>query len=155
VNYLTFARRPLLKKPGFKGSGAGRERQEEEFMNDLRFVFRQLGKNPGFTLVAVLTPALQADAASRFGLAGSGIEPTDSRNLSGIQQVPIAAHPDHEEFGASFWGHIHVFGMAHRENFAIGKMQSEWTKGCPIPHLLQFRDFHLLPDNRGLTQIFN
>ena len=39
-------------------------------MNDLKFAFRQLLKNPGFTAVAVLTLALGTDATI-FGLMDS------------------------------------------------------------------------------------
>ena len=50
-------------------------------MNDLRFAFRQLLKNPGFTAVAVLTLALGIGATSAVFELIQGV-PVDSASLS-------------------------------------------------------------------------
>ena len=125
-------------------------------MNDLKFAFRQLLKNPGFTAVAVLALALRASQQSRYapqpfakppsglGLACLGIEQSDSGNLSGVNQVPMNSHPNHEEFGARFRRYGEILGMSNRQCLAVGEVQLESAKRSPVAHLLEVRDFHVL-----------
>jgi len=72
-----------------------------------------------------------------------GIEQTHSGDLSGIDQVPMYSHPDHEEFGARFRRDGEIFGMSNRQRLAVGEMQLESAKRSPVAHFLEVRDFHV------------
>lgn len=148
-------------------------------MNDFKFAFRQLLKNPGFTTVAVLTLALGigantamfncANALFRafqypgmalrpldFGLVALRYKQTDSRNLSSVHQVPMNADPDHKQFGSSFRRDGEVLGMLNRQRFAIGEMQLEGAERSSITHFLKVRHFHIRESmDNGFSEIFN
>src|SRR5438045_5118021 len=119
-------------------------------MNDLRFAFRQLVKNPSFRSVRASAcarqqgPATTASRLSRFGLACLGIYQTDSRNLSGVNQVPMYAHPNHEEFGSRLRRDGEIIGMSNPQCPAVGDVQLESAKRSAVTHSLEVRDFHVL-----------
>ena len=73
-----------------------------------------------------------------------GIEQTDSGNLSGVNQVPMYAHPNHNKFGARFRRDSEIFRMSNRECLAMGKVQLESAKRSSVAHFLEVRDFHVL-----------
>ena len=73
-----------------------------------------------------------------------GIEQTDSGNLSGVNQVPMNSHPNHEEFGARFRRDGEIFGMPNRQRLAVGEVQLESAKRSTAAHFLEVRDFHVL-----------
>ncbi len=126
-----------------------------DFVNDILYAEHRLLKNPGFTAVAVLALALRASQQSRYapqpfakppsgiGLACLGIEQTDSGNLSGVNQVPMNSHPNHEEFGARFRRDSEIFGISNRQRLAVGEVQLESAKRSSVAHFLEVRDFHV------------
>lgn len=132
-------------------------------MKTSAFAFQRVLDNSGFTVRtsqrgfvgqagAVPTPALgeALEPISRFRMAGRGMKLTHSRHLSGVQQIPIRPHPNHEEV-FTFRRQGHIFGMPHRERFAIGQVQLKGAKGSAVPHLLEVGDFHVL--NPALTKL--
>ena len=86
----------------------------------------------------------------------SGIGQAQTRNLSGVNEVPIRAHPHDEEIDFRFRRKRQAFGMAHGQSFAIGEMQLEGAEWSPVAHLLDGRDFHVRGTNVPLPRwIFN
>ena len=53
-------------------------------MNDLKFAFRQLLKNPGFTAVGVLTLALGIGATTALFSVVYGVSATDPMTFAGV-----------------------------------------------------------------------
>ena len=125
-------------------------------MNDLRFAFRQLLKNPGFAAGAVLTVADAIRAAqqtlrftasqSGLGLARFGIEQAHARHLPCVHQIPINANPNDEEFGSGFGWDGKVFRVSDRQCLAVGEVQLERAERGSIAHFLKVRNFHI-PDS--------
>ena len=72
-----------------------------------------------------------------------GIEQTHSGHLSGVNQVPMNSHPNHEEFGTRFRRDGEILGMSNRQRLAVGEMQLESAKRSAVAHFLEIRDFHV------------
>jgi len=125
-------------------------------MNDLKFAFRQLLKNPGFTAVAVLALALRASQQSRYapppfakppsglGLACLGIEQSDSGNLSGVNQVPMNSHQTTKSSVPASGGTARYSGCRTGNVSPLVRCNWKARKRSPVAHLLEVRDFHVL-----------
>jgi putative ABC transport system permease protein len=72
-------------------------------MNDLRYAFRQLVKNPGFTVVAILTLALGIGACSAIFSVVNGVllRPLDYPNADRIVIIREAQPPEFPEFSTA------------------------------------------------------
>jgi putative ABC transport system permease protein len=112
-------------------------------MNDLRFAFRQLSKNPGFTLVAVLTLALGIGATTAifsivngvllhplpYEQAGQLVNVWETRQDKSRGPVSGGAFLDWREHSTSFEGLSAVGGAAAN---LTGTGQPERIKGLRV-----------------------
>ena len=104
-------------------------------MNDLRFAFRQLLKNPGFTIVAVLTIALGIGSASAvFGL---------------IQGVLLSPPPYSKPSRLVLVSPSRIDGQPYNQGCTIGEWM-EWRKASNALQALALYswtfNFLILPD---------
>src|SRR5262245_46578581 len=93
-------------------------------MNDLRFAFRQLLKNPGFTVVAVLTLALGIGASTAiFTVINTvllrSLPVSNPGELVQIAVVSRSGQPNHA-FSYSFYERLRDGGQGLSGLFAAG-----------------------------------
>jgi hypothetical protein len=131
-------------------------------MNDLKFAFRQLLKNPGFTAVAVLTLALDAGVGPLVMAGSSGstfrpaIKQAHADNLSSVNEIPVGANPHHEQLDARLRRDSQALRMPHRKRLAVGQVQLEAAERRSVAHFFNVGDFHdRAPNVNDAGIIFN